>query len=511
MAKEINGGFQSPCPVSVVILDLDNTLWDWVEMWHRSFRAMLDELVLQSGISEAQLLPEIKAIHEKHGTTEYAFLIQELPSLQRKHPKKDIAKIYDSAIKAFRHERKRALTLYDGVEETLNTIRDAGALIVGFTDSRAFYTASRVRRLGLDRLFDYLYSPPDHELPDRSAPEAFRMLDREHYELRRTVHRHTPEGERKPNPDMLRQILHEVGATPGQVVYVGDSLMKDVAMAQDAGVLDAWAKYGLAQKKPEYELLRQVSDWPASSIQREMELSEKEIRPTLVLETGLSDLLGFCRFTSFRLEPSEREKLVVGIWSKTIDVQQHFNDLELRIRNYAVTLLVAILGASAFALKEDLRLGVGGWNLSLAAALLSAGAFGWLAFYLMDRFWYHRLLYGAVKHGLSIEKRWGKELPDLGLTETIGDESPVSIFGKRFRSTDRIDIFYGIVLAAFVGMAITVQCGTKAKSVVPQASTPVVSGPLTSSTATPTPTAVPIPTIEVLPSVSGPGMPMPGP
>jgi hypothetical protein len=35
-----------------------------------------------------------------------------------------------------------------------------------------------------------------------------------------------------------------------------------------------------------------------------------------------------------------------------IGVQQHFNDTELRLRNYALTLLAAVIGASAFAYEE---------------------------------------------------------------------------------------------------------------------------------------------------------------
>ena len=33
-----------------------------------------------------------------------------------------------------------------------------------------------------------------------------------------------------------------------------------------------------------------------------------------------------------------QEELIVEIWKKVIDVQQHFNDIELRIRNMAITL-----------------------------------------------------------------------------------------------------------------------------------------------------------------------------
>ena len=36
--------------VSVVIADLDNTLFDWFEIWYNSFNAMLTSLVDKSGI-----------------------------------------------------------------------------------------------------------------------------------------------------------------------------------------------------------------------------------------------------------------------------------------------------------------------------------------------------------------------------------------------------------------------------------------------------------------------------
>ena len=88
--------------VAVVVTDLDNTLNDWVEQWYRSFRAMLDELVRVSGIPEATLIAEIKAVHEKHGTAEYRFLIEELPSLRKLHPNDKLETIFKSAIEAYR-------------------------------------------------------------------------------------------------------------------------------------------------------------------------------------------------------------------------------------------------------------------------------------------------------------------------------------------------------------------------------------------------------------------------
>ena len=68
---------------TVLITDLDNTLFDWFETWYNSFNAMLESVVDISGISRETLIPEIKAIHQKHGTAEYAFLLEEIPSLKK--------------------------------------------------------------------------------------------------------------------------------------------------------------------------------------------------------------------------------------------------------------------------------------------------------------------------------------------------------------------------------------------------------------------------------------------
>jgi hypothetical protein len=134
---------------------------------------------------------------------------------------------------------------------------------------------------------------------------------------------------------------------------------------------------------------------------------------------------------------------VIDIWKTSIDVQQHFNDLELRIRNFAVTLLVAIVGATAFSLKERYVVSIGGITFPLAAAILCSGIVGWLAFYFMDRHWYHRLLLGSVKHTVKIEKERAATKPELGLSRSIGDESPWPLWGVfNIHSSEKITLFY---------------------------------------------------------------------
>src|SRR6266481_3095967 len=93
--------------ISFVIVDLDNTLYDWFHFWHTSFTSMLDRLVVDSGVDRNTLISEIKVIHQKHGTADYSLLIQEIPSLLGKHPGQDLKVVYAGAIHAYRDARQR--------------------------------------------------------------------------------------------------------------------------------------------------------------------------------------------------------------------------------------------------------------------------------------------------------------------------------------------------------------------------------------------------------------------
>ena len=110
----------------------------------------------------------------------------------------------------------------------------------------------------------------------------------------------------------------------------------------------------------------------------------------------------------------ERAKLLMEAWKKTVDVQQHFNDTEMRIRNLALTIIGAVV---AFARVLD----VGGDHsghlvnpglLFLALTVLVG------AFWFMDRHWYHRLLLGAVLEGAELERR----LTELGVQVGLGTQ-----------------------------------------------------------------------------------------
>lgn len=129
------------------------------------------------------------------------------------------------------------------------------------------------------------------------------------------------------------------------------------------------------------------------------------------------------------------------VWKVTIEVQKHFNDLGMRVRSIAITVLGAFLAGAGYALKEQQTVAFGSAQISLSGLILGSALVCWGAFYVMDRLWYHRLLKAAVKHGVEVEEALKVTVPLIGLTRTINDESP--LFG--FRAGHRLSIFYSSI------------------------------------------------------------------
>jgi len=120
----------------VLITDLDNTLYDWVEIWFQSFSAMLDAILSLTGFDAIELKKEIRQVHRKHGTSEYAFVLQEVPPLKSFARDQPVEKVFNSAITAFRQARSENLHLYPTVRNTLELLKDVGRLCEPSTSYR---------------------------------------------------------------------------------------------------------------------------------------------------------------------------------------------------------------------------------------------------------------------------------------------------------------------------------------------------------------------------------------
>jgi phosphoglycolate phosphatase len=177
--------------------------------------------------------------------------------------------------------------LYDGVVDTLNYIRETGAIIVGFTESQFYYTTQRIRTLGLDGLLTHLYSTEDRG----TIPiDSMRRFPVEKYELKKTKTSVLPTNSKKPDSSLLLSILSNLKADILEAIYIGDDLGKDVSMANSAKVTSVHAKYGVAHRDSRYQLLVEVTHWTDEDVKRQAAMTEKQVQPDFVLEESFSQL-----------------------------------------------------------------------------------------------------------------------------------------------------------------------------------------------------------------------------
>lgn len=121
--------------------------------------------------------------------------------------------------------------------------------------------------------------------------------------------------------------------------------------------------------------------------------------------------------------------LSVEAWKKTIDVQQHFNEICMKIRNVYATLLAALFALVGLleTRAEDLTISALGYEIHSILFILFGIFSISMLFYFLDRHWYHRLLVGAVLNGLEIEKHLAGKALGFQLTSKIGDNSALDI------------------------------------------------------------------------------------
>lgn len=256
--------------IRLLITDLDNTLYDWVSAFVPALQAMVEVGAPHLGISEEQLLNELREVHQRHGNSEHPFALLETSSVMQRYGElrpDETPPALDEALHAFNRLRRARLKLYVGVRETLEVLARRGVPVVAYTDARAPNSLYRLEKLELLGLVARLYAPT----PRLGAPKLARTVDA----LEPGFVHALPREDKKPNPATLLDICRDYGVQPEEVVYVGDSLTRDVLMARDAGVIAAWAKYGTEYDKAFWPQLVKITHWTAEDIEVDLALRER--------------------------------------------------------------------------------------------------------------------------------------------------------------------------------------------------------------------------------------------
>ena len=256
--------------IRAVITDADNTIYSWIDYIVPSLEALTETLHRVTGFSREALVESMKRVFSKYSTNEYAFVLQEadiFDEMRRKDYRWFQEHVVNPARYSFNRARKMSLHVYPGVHKTLHLLCSHGIRVIGLSDAPAFPAEQRLKHLGVDKYLQALYALKSYPVPkSKELDEGIVNRIRVGYyksHIRRVVE--LPLSFEKPSTRGIARILEDEHLRPERVLMIGDSVKKDIRIAQEMGIADVWARYGTVIAP---EMRQKLGFYSAPDIQR---------------------------------------------------------------------------------------------------------------------------------------------------------------------------------------------------------------------------------------------------
>jgi putative hydrolase of the HAD superfamily len=188
---------------SVVLFDMDNTLFDFIAAMKRGASAAAE--VVGKGTGD-QLLSYY--LRWKYHIEDHA----NLQDFMMDHHKFAVDS-YIVAVKAFEDAKFGGLIPYPGIPCLLGSLKEKGCRLGIVTDAYEYAATERLKHTGLAGYFD-------------------------------TIVAYDATGCKKPHHAPFEYAMNLLGAQPHETVYIGDSIRRDIEPAKALGIAAIYAAYG---------------------------------------------------------------------------------------------------------------------------------------------------------------------------------------------------------------------------------------------------------------------------
>lgn len=143
----------------------------------------------------------------------------------------------------------------------------------------------------------------------------------------------------------------------------------------------------------------------------------------------------------------EKTKLILEEWKTVIETQMHFNDMLMRLRTTGISIVLAFFGAASISLQySQLYLNFTYFSFHAAVLIIASGLVLLSSIFVLDYFYYYKMLLGAVERGYQIDKTYNEK--PLNELKMFGMSTEISkAIGKPHDSKYYVWAFYCFVLA----------------------------------------------------------------
>lgn len=251
----------------VLLTDLDNTLFNWIDYFAPAFRAMVHALAWATKVSEATLYDQFRDVYADTESVEYTWAIQQL-ALCKGLKAEEIQRLVHIGRVAFGKTLRKRLQPYPEVASTLRWLKEHAVCVAGVSNSFIADALFRLRTLGLESYFDALIGWNGFGLPaNDTSLQRRQRVDR--WRQRTTIPSVVtlPSDLLKPNATSYLRALEALRTTTSVEVWVvGDSINKDLVPAREIGATDVWARYGRNVDPQNMETLLTITHWSEQKV-----------------------------------------------------------------------------------------------------------------------------------------------------------------------------------------------------------------------------------------------------
>ncbi|MEA3306411.1 MAG: HAD-IA family hydrolase [Elusimicrobiota bacterium] len=221
--------------IRAVILDIDNTLMDFMRMKRAAVDSAVDDMIDAGlNISKEEMVEKIFKIYWEEGIEDQNIFDK---VLTKEFGEIDY-KILAAGILGYKRAKEGHMTLYPHVKLTLTKLLKSGVKMGVVSDAPRLPVWLRIVALGLHHYIDHIVTFEDT-------------------------------GERKPSPKPFTKILELLETKPEEAIMIGDWAERDIKGAKNIGMLTAWAKYG-----NEFDTVKSGADYELDDIQDLLKIVE---------------------------------------------------------------------------------------------------------------------------------------------------------------------------------------------------------------------------------------------
>jgi phosphoglycolate phosphatase len=238
----------------LVITDVDGTLASFWDYFVPAMREYLSHVRNHIDFEIEHFSRDMGHVIDRRGTHEYPWLL-ESTGFARDHFKDNPGEFQSKFVapfwQALDENRNKYLRPYPTVLDTLEELKRRGLKVVALSDAPDYMARVRNKQI-FDGMLDAVYAldtrePQAHELFTPEGLEYGRArlssLREAFADCKSPVHV-LPTHYEKPNAMGVDQVMQDFGVFPHEVIFVGDSVIKDGLAAASRGMRFVWAHYG---------------------------------------------------------------------------------------------------------------------------------------------------------------------------------------------------------------------------------------------------------------------------